>query len=230
MYICILNVPYYPLSVCLCVCVCVCSTTQEGCKDGDCSQGSPGVPGTAGAKGEKGDQGKPGVTPLDSCDQVRLGSPRSCVSLCKLSVWSWCSDECYMPLSQQRVSSSVWRGCRRSRPHSQRSVDSRLTLSGHTRLMYMSKHGLMDVFVSQYDRSGMPGAPGTPGSPGVRGEPVSRSYVTWREDVCMWRWVHRVSFLYHRVSREKEEKLEHQETWSDSATRRSRVEPLTFNL
>lgn len=26
----------------------------------------------AGAKGEKGDDGKPGVTPLDSCDRVRV--------------------------------------------------------------------------------------------------------------------------------------------------------------
>lgn len=44
----------------------------QGC-EGGCSQGLPGVPGIVGAKGEKGDQGKPGVTPLDSCDKVRLG-------------------------------------------------------------------------------------------------------------------------------------------------------------
>ena len=50
---------------------CLCIFLQEGCGE-SCSQGSPGVPGMAGAKGEKGDDGKPGVTPLDSCDRVRV--------------------------------------------------------------------------------------------------------------------------------------------------------------
>lgn len=52
---------------------------QGGCGEG-CSQGLPGVPGTAGAKGEKGDTGKPGVTPLDSCDRVRLWGTGSFLS------------------------------------------------------------------------------------------------------------------------------------------------------
>lgn len=49
----------------------LCVFLQGDCGEG-CSQGLPGVPGTAGDKGEKGDIGKPGVTPLDSCDKVRL--------------------------------------------------------------------------------------------------------------------------------------------------------------
>lgn len=49
----------------------LCLFLQGGCGEG-CSQGLPGVPGMSGAKGEKGDTGKPGVTPLDSCDMVRL--------------------------------------------------------------------------------------------------------------------------------------------------------------
>lgn len=56
--------------VCTCVLVSLC-VTQDDC-EGGCSQGLPGVPGMVGAKGEKGDQGRPGVTPLDSCDLVRL--------------------------------------------------------------------------------------------------------------------------------------------------------------
>lgn len=47
----------------------LCVFLQGGCGEG-CSQGLPGVPGMS--KGEKGDTGKPGVTPLDSCDLVRL--------------------------------------------------------------------------------------------------------------------------------------------------------------
>lgn len=45
---------------------------QANCGGEGCSQGLPGVPGMAGAKEEKGDSGKPGVTPMDSCDRVRL--------------------------------------------------------------------------------------------------------------------------------------------------------------
>lgn len=69
------------------------STTQKGCEDGNCSIGIPGVPGTTGAKGEKGDQGKPGVTPLDSCDKVRLAGTGSSLSLSFfLDVSSYPSD------------------------------------------------------------------------------------------------------------------------------------------
>lgn len=45
---------------------------QANCGSEGCSQGLPGVPGMAGGKEEKGDGGKPGVTPMDSCDRVRL--------------------------------------------------------------------------------------------------------------------------------------------------------------
>lgn len=55
---------------------------QANCGGEGCSQGLPGVPGMAGAKEEKGDSGKPGVTPMDSCDRVRLH--RGALGICKM--------------------------------------------------------------------------------------------------------------------------------------------------
>lgn len=48
----------------------------------------------AGAKGEKGDDGKPGVTPLDSCDRVR-------VDFFLVETFSASLDDCPYPESYQ---------------------------------------------------------------------------------------------------------------------------------
>lgn len=55
---------------------------QGNCGGEGCSQGLPGVPGMAGGKEEKGDSGKPGVTPMDSCDRVRLY--RGALGICRM--------------------------------------------------------------------------------------------------------------------------------------------------
>lgn len=58
---------------------------QGNCGGEGCSQGLPGVPGMASGKEEKGDSGKPGVTPMDSCDRVRLY--RGALRICRM-MWN----------------------------------------------------------------------------------------------------------------------------------------------